>query len=165
LYEANDNDDEVFNPLEPNQYNNLNVDELDKLKKKRMTEINMDEVLRTRLEDLDTAESVSQATEDDNTSTLGDDVFSQYYTEDKDLDDMPSIEVPQNEIHKIVTSISEQTSTLQRELLGYHFKIKHLPFSSLKKLAEKGIIPKKLAKVPVLMCSLCQTGKQHKKPW
>ena len=49
--------------------------------------------------------------------------------------------------------------------MQYHLKLKHLPFGDVKKLAERGIIPKRLAKVKAPLCHSCLMGKQHRKPW
>ena len=39
------------------------------------------------------------------------------------------------------------------------------PFAQLKQMAEQGIIPRKLAKVPPPKCPSCLYGKAHQKPW
>jgi hypothetical protein len=71
------------------------------------------------------------------------------------------IQVPENKIDSIVKSVNDKTSKLRRELLAYHYKLKHLPFSSLKKLAMKGIIPKRLKDVPAPLCYSFMMGKQQ----
>ena len=58
-------------------------------------------------------------------------------------------------------------SPLQQELLFWHNRLGHLPFHRLIKLAQQGIIPRRLAalkdKPPV--CVSCLFGKAHKRPW
>ena len=76
-----------------------------------------------------------------------------------------SVTVPQNKIDELISSVHEKTSRRQKELLHYHYKLKHLPFSVLKRLASRGIIPKYLADVPPPLCYGCQLGHQHRKPW
>ena len=76
-----------------------------------------------------------------------------------------STEISQNEIDQLADDLKQTVSDDQRELMQYHLKLKHLPFSHLKKLAEKGIIPKRLAKVKPPLCHSCLMGKQHRKPW
>ena len=161
-----DDEDQEFIPLTQNHHDRVVVDELDKIENRRKRNIindDLDQILTSRLEDLDDAESVSQMTDNDN-STMDNDEFPIADTEPDD-EEFETAPIPLNEIDKIVTSISEKTSNLQRELLSYHFKLKHLPFASLKKLATRGIIPKRLANVPSPLCYPCQMGKQHKKPW
>jgi hypothetical protein len=154
-----DDDEELISKVPNQQYNNVRVDELDKMKK--VIEGNLEDLLPSnRLDNLNEATTVSQSTDD--VSTEDDDNTFEWIDED---DTFETVQIPVNEIDKIVSSISEQTSDLQRELLRYHFKLKHLPFSALKQLAEKGTIPKRLAKCPTPMCYPCQMGKQHKKPW
>ena len=75
------------------------------------------------------------------------------------------VEMSQNEIEEITASISDNVTKDQRELLAYHYKLKHLPFAAMKRLAEKGVIPKRLASVDPPLCYPCQLGKQHKRPW
>lgn len=84
---------------------------------------------------------------------------------DENVDDSETVIVPQNEVDKIADSIQHGMSNDQRELLRLHINLKHLPFSYLKKMAEKGIIPKRLAKVKPPLCVSCLMGKQRRKPW
>ena len=84
---------------------------------------------------------------------------------DENVDDSETVIVPQNEVDKIADSIQHGMSNNQRELLRLHINLKHLPFSYLKKMAEKGIIPKRLAKVKPPLCVSCLMGKQRRKPW
>jgi hypothetical protein len=62
------------------------------------------------------------------------DTFTHSWAEDEDLiidESNPElVPIPQNEIDEIAKSINEKTSNLQRELLTYHYKLKHLPFSA-----------------------------------
>ena len=74
-------------------------------------------------------------------------------------------EVSENEIEQLANDLKQTVTDDQRELMQYHLKLKHLPFGDVKKLAEKGIIPKRLAKVKPPLCHSCLMGKQHKKPW
>ena len=50
-------------------------------------------------------------------------------------------------------------------LMQYHERLGHCSFQQLKQLAEKGVIPKRLAKVAPPKCPSCLYGKAHKKPW
>ena len=53
----------------------------------------------------------------------------------------------------------------QKLWLRYHYNLKHLPKAYMKRLAEQGIIPKRLAKIEPPICVACLKGKQHKTPW
>jgi hypothetical protein len=75
------------------------------------------------------------------------------------------IEVPQNEIDEIRKAMKDSVTPEQKELMAIHWKMKHLPFGDIKKLAEKGVLPKRLAKVDPPLCPSCIMGKQHRKPW
>ena len=113
------------------------------------------------MQDLDNADSISESTiNTESTTDFGilDD------NEDDYADDIDGIEVPQYEIDQIVSSRSEMKSELHRELLGYHYKLKHLRLSSLQRLAQQGMIPKRLAKVKPPLCVACQIRKQTRKP-
>jgi hypothetical protein len=78
------------------------------------------------------------------------DTFTHSWAEDEDLiidESNPElVPIPQNEIDEIAKSINEKTSNLQRELLTYHYKLKHLPFSALRKLAKKGNNSKEISR-------------------
>ena len=62
-------------------------------------------------------------------------------TEAQDESDPALVDVPLNEIETIMSAVDTNTSELQRELLGHHYHLKHLPFADLKKLAQKNVIP------------------------
>ena len=53
----------------------------------------------------------------------------------------------------------------QAALVRLHEQLGHCSFAQLKQMAEQGIIPRKLAKVPPPKCPSCLYGKAHRKPW
>ena len=53
----------------------------------------------------------------------------------------------------------------QAALMRLHEQLGHCSFLQLKQMAEQGIIPRKLAKVPPPKCPSCLYGKAHRKPW
>ena len=53
----------------------------------------------------------------------------------------------------------------QAALMRLHEQLGHCSFAQLKQMAERGIIPRKLAKVPAPKCPSCLYGKAHRKPW
>ena len=53
----------------------------------------------------------------------------------------------------------------QQELLHWHHRLGHMPFSRLQEAAEVGIIPRRLRKVKPPKCTACLYAKATKKPW
>jgi transposase InsO family protein len=51
------------------------------------------------------------------------------------------------------------------ELLKIHHAYDHTPFPKLQEMAKQGVIPKKLAKCNVPVCSACQYAKATKRKW
>jgi hypothetical protein len=50
-------------------------------------------------------------------------------------------------------------------LMNWHIRLGHLPFSRLKQMALKGILPKRLAHLDSPVCLACQFGKATKRAW
>jgi hypothetical protein len=160
-------DDELSISNLPSSASKLVVDELDMIPtKKRPTLIEdtaeLDEL--DALENQSISTSSTQIPDDFSTCTSDDEGFDIAWDEDRE-EEKNTIEIPDNEIDAIISSVDEKTSELQRELLTHHYRLKHLPFSALKKLAQKGVLPKKLASVTPPLCYPCIMGKQHRKPW
>jgi hypothetical protein len=70
----------------------------------------------------------------------------------------------------LITNLASQddaTSTLasQANLLGWHYRLGHLPFASICLMAAKGEIPKGLATCQISLCQSCLYGRATKKPW
>jgi hypothetical protein len=57
------------------------------------------------------------------------------------------------------------TADNQTELMHWHYRLGHLPFVKLKRLALNGEIPKKLAKVKPPKCTGCLFGAMTRIPW
>jgi hypothetical protein len=51
------------------------------------------------------------------------------------------------------------------ELLAWHYRLSHTPFSKLQEMAKQGIIPKRLAYCSVPKCPACLYGKATRRPW
>ena len=51
------------------------------------------------------------------------------------------------------------------ELLRWHYKLGHAPFTRLQQMAKRGDLPKRLATVIPPFCAACKYGKQTKRPW
>ena len=58
-----------------------------------------------------------------------------------------------------------QTMSPKDELLRWHYRLGHISFNRLKKLAKRGDIPRKLLDVKTPLCAACQYGKMTRKPW
>ena len=136
------------------------VDELDKLKSDKLLKIDNIEEIRDRVQLLDDVDS-----EQTSTTTFTDESDSVELEYDNNEKDDQVVEIPSNQLEDMMSSIDEKTTKRQKELLGHHYRLKHLPFSYLKRLAKKGIIPKYLENVPPPLCMPCLMGKQHRKPW
>jgi hypothetical protein len=50
-------------------------------------------------------------------------------------------------------------------MLRWHYRLGHLSFQRIKRMAELGILPKKLAQVTPPKCAGCLFGTMTKKPW
>ncbi len=98
--------------------------------------------------------------EDDQSINLVDELEPE---ENATVDD--DVELPLTEIEAITSALDEHTSVDQREFLALHWKLKHLPFSDMQRLAAEGAIPRKYAKIKPPLCPSCIMGKQHRKPW
>ena len=62
--------------------------------------------------------------------------------------------------HELVHGPTED----QKEWLQYHYALKHLPILYMKRLTDKGVIPKRLEKIKPPICVACLKGKQHQTP-
>ena len=76
----------------------------------------------------------------------------------KGLEDIPS---PPD----IIPHEEEQRPSAEAELLRYHYDFGHLPFSKLQQMAKDRILPKRLEKCHIPVCSACQFAKATKRAW
>jgi GAG-pre-integrase domain len=58
-----------------------------------------------------------------------------------------------------------QDLTPKSEKLLWHYRLGHVPFKVINKLANQGALPKRLASAPDPMCSSCMFGRLTKRPW
>ncbi len=56
-------------------------------------------------------------------------------------------------------------SLAQQELLHWHYRLNHLSFVRIQAMAKLYILPSRLAKCNVPLCSGCTYGKMTKRPW
>ena len=76
---------------------------------------------------------------------------------------LPQLDVTQED--ELLKAIQAPLSNDQKELMVIHQRLKHLPEKYLHRLAQKGVIPKRLGKVTLPPCPACILGKQHRRPW
>ena len=65
----------------------------------------------------------------------------------------------------IIEDEEVQFKDSQQELLHWHHRLGHMPFTRLKEAAEVGIIPRRLRHVKAPKCTACMYAKATKKPW
>ena len=58
-----------------------------------------------------------------------------------------------------------QTTNVTAEFLRYHQKFNHCSPKRMQLLARVGVIPRRLARCPVPVCSSCLYGKATRRPW
>ena len=92
--------------------------------------------------------------------------------------DAPGNKPPRSESERVTTDFTVNPTVIpsddqdepllksyQAALMRLHEQLGHCSFTQLKQMAEQGIIPRKLAKVPPPKCPSCLYGKAHRKPW
>ncbi|CAB9521468.1 Retrotransposon protein [Seminavis robusta] len=55
--------------------------------------------------------------------------------------------------------------TDQADMLAWHYRLGHISFERIRKLAEKGDLPSKLATARAPKCASCMFGKATRRPW
>jgi hypothetical protein len=58
-----------------------------------------------------------------------------------------------------------QYQTPQAELLGWHYRLGHVPFGKIQQMAGRGDLPAHLLKCKVPKCAACMFGKATRRPW
>ncbi len=78
----------------------------------------------------------------------------------------PDTEEARVEAPKVIVDEEDRGSrTATSELLQQHYKFGHISFEKLQKMAEQGILPKRLAKCNVPSCSACLYAKATRRQW
>jgi hypothetical protein len=169
-----DDDEESYHNIDKTQQQPLLIDEYE-MKESQIRESTAPHV--NVIENIDSIETNYRNFEDlgfdvaDEESTvfhdvtLDDDNNTIHLDETSSNQSMNEISIPETEIETITKAIESTISPDQQELMAIHWKMKHLPFSDIKRLAEVGAIPKRLAKVKPPLCPSCLMGRQHRKPW
>ena len=65
----------------------------------------------------------------------------------------------------IVDEEEQQDETAVAELLRHHHNMGHLSFTKVQEMAKQGILPSRIAKCAVLICSVCQYAKVTCHQW
>jgi hypothetical protein len=58
-----------------------------------------------------------------------------------------------------------ELSTDEQELMHWHLRLSHLPFTRLLSMARLGLLPKRLLQVQQPFCSGCAFGRMTRRPW
>ena len=71
----------------------------------------------------------------------------------------------EEDIEKITSP--KHLSPLQQEFLSVHYKLSHLPFTIMLRLAKVGILPHRFLKLrnDLPPCVSCLFGQAHRRPW
>ena len=161
-----DDDNHTMHKLDLVSNNTLMVDELDTVSKPHMQhkqlmvrkhpiDVIQDDDESTPMDECETVENandasaVSEITRDESSFTTNQQETS---NENNYLDEAA---------YELVHGMTDD----QKLWLRYHYNLKHLPISYMRKLAEHGVIPRKLAKIKPPVCVACLKGKQHRTPW
>jgi hypothetical protein len=66
----------------------------------------------------------------------------------------------------IITDEEDRTQPTDTALLlRYHHRTGHIPMSKLQEMAKQGMIPTRLSKCHIPLCTACAYGKATRKPW
>ena len=98
----------------------------------------------------------------DDTDSHDDELPNTPSTEEFNLDGPPGAELPE-----VIPDEEDQYSAgnLSAELLHYHHRFGHASMSKLRKMAKAGVMPRRLGKCSVPLCSSCLYGKATRRPW
>ena len=72
-------------------------------------------------------------------------------------DDIPQMD--QNDLERLKDAIRTPLGPSQTEFLQWHIRLGHMPFTRMKRLTEKDIIPRKFRSMTPLLCPWCIFGK------
>ena len=80
-------------------------------------------------------------------------------------DDMTSFDVNLAEAAQEMEERDVYSQTPTNQLLIWHYRLNHLPFSRLQTMAQNGDLPTSLKECTVPQCATCNYAKATKKPW
>ena len=84
--------------------------------------------------------------------------------------EIPSTTEEDGDQHKLDIPVVEDENTPHledptKDLLIWHYRLGHLPFSRVQAMAKAGDLPKRLASCRIPECAACRFGKATKVPW
>jgi hypothetical protein len=97
-----------------------------------------------------------------------DDEYSEQYfpTRDTPIQTTFSLDGPTEGVPNIITDEEEHVKlTDVALLLRYHHRMGHVPMYKLQEMAKQGVLPSRLAKCHIPLCTACAYGKATRKPW
>jgi hypothetical protein len=86
---------------------------------------------------------------------------------DDSVPNMTDFKLDQTQLRTTADSdlVLTQPHTVSAEFLQYHQKFGHLSPKKIKLMAQQGLLPPRLAKCPIPLCTACLYGKASKQPW
>ena len=72
--------------------------------------------------------------------------------------------VPESPAHVIHDDKEPKSMEPQDELLQWHYRLGHLPFTRMKEMMNQGTLPGRLLKIDTPFCVPCQYGKMTRRP-
>jgi hypothetical protein len=96
------------------------------------------------------------------------DVKTQTNTHEESLDNQPmpfKLEDVLGEGQPIEETHHPEFSLAQQELLHWHYRLNHLSFARIQAMAKLHILPSRLVKCNIPLCSGCTYGEMTRRPW
>ena len=160
-----DDEECSYHEIKRSQQKATIVDELDMLATDGNTDIVLKHPLHTvqDVQDSMLSDTKSRATNDDtdHTTIVTEETLHEDSSICTEVEEEFGSTIPDEAAHSLVYGMTPD----QEEWLRYHYNLKHLHISYMRKLVENNVIPKKLAKVKPPICVACLNGKQHRRPW
>ena len=144
---------------------NSDLDSIDKSVSQSSEHVNPFELTHGITTQDNTSEPVEITTQDnpskslEDTPLIADDL--EFADDIKPPCDLGSI--PQSIFDKLAAMLSKNMTKDQEFLVDLHERCKHLPFRLIRKMAERGDIPKKYATTPFPICAGCLFGTQRRR--
>ena len=119
------------------------------------------------LDDFPSVNSSTFSQDDDDSSCVSCHSESDSDTKENSIDESESVNDIIKELKSVLEEIKSPQTSDDKEFLRLHYRLNHLPYSKMQRLAEKGIIPQKFeaSKYKPPPCPACTIGKQRKRPW
>lgn len=79
--------------------------------------------------------------------------------------DLPEPMFARNSSFEPPEDVEIQATSDQAKLLGWHYRLGHLPFKRIQRMAARGDLPAGLATCPIPKCAACLFGKATRRAW